>query len=337
MTDLFDRAAMLARGSRSALRARPRSRFEPEPGLGPGLGGDEPIAMEGDPLASGALDTRPPATVSFATSTDKSISAGIASRDEDRLTAIPRRETRPDAVAGADLETPDTERLTFAPDDRTDQDRAPALTRAVFNSPRAADSHADRRLEHIDRLGSQEPNDAFAPTSASTASLPERNPVGRPESPLSRPVIPREPESQASPPVRSRRPPPDEPEVHRDRGREATVGADTLLPEAKADQDISGGRTRRSERGSSASTGAGEARRPGLFKDPLGVTARARVEGRLSDSAPRPPKAEAPAPIEVTIGRLEIRAGAAPPPRPARAFAPHLDLAAYRSRRERGQ
>jgi hypothetical protein len=49
--------------------------------------------------------------------------------------------------------------------------------------------------------------------------------------------------------------------------------------------------------------------------------------GRPAPPAPTPP-------IEITIGRLEIRAEAPPPPRPARPFQPHLDLAAYRAKRE---
>jgi hypothetical protein len=46
---------------------------------------------------------------------------------------------------------------------------------------------------------------------------------------------------------------------------------------------------------------------------------------------------KAPPAIEITIGRLEIRAEPGAASRPAKPFEPHVDLATYRTRRERGQ
>jgi hypothetical protein len=50
-------------------------------------------------------------------------------------------------------------------------------------------------------------------------------------------------------------------------------------------------------------------------------------------------RSETPLPpaIEVTIGRLEIRAEPVAATSPAKPFQPHVDLAAYQARRERGR
>jgi hypothetical protein len=69
-------------------------------------------------------------------------------------------------------------------------------------------------------------------------------------------------------------------------------------------------------------------------------TGRRAETGRLPPtrgSLPEPrPDTPAPPAIEITIGRLEIRGEPAAAPRPGKPFQPHLDLAAYRAARERG-
>jgi hypothetical protein len=68
-----------------------------------------------------------------------------------------------------------------------------------------------------------------------------------------------------------------------------------------------------------------------------GQTAVAARTSGPPDSAAGAGSETTPPVIEVTIGRLEIRAEPAAVSRPAKPFGPYLDLAAYRAHRERGR
>jgi hypothetical protein len=80
---------------------------------------------------------------------------------------------------------------------------------------------------------------------------------------------------------------------------------------------------------------------PFEFADPLQIRARAMASSIIAREPLRISPGPSPTPpvVEVIIGRLEIRAAGNVPAtaKPQKPFAPHVDLATYRARRERSE
>ncbi len=305
MSDLFDQVAMLALGSEANLRPRPRTRFEPmmaseitsRLGLAPMP--DEPLPVEDDPLAAGAAPSGPP------------------SRQAARRTELHRVE-------------PGGSR----PAERPDITPRPGAADAVPTIERRRDTQALGSLANTNgEIGAD-----TDPPGLLRASTPAPPIVERPREPAApspiaatptrtAPTIPAPPPARLTPltsTVEQSAPRSLEPVVDEEAASsQSRTPAPDPLPLVTVSPTLDGAL-------SPIRTAPG-------WKDPLGVQARARIE-RLStapvarESAPALP----PVPIELTIGRLEIRADSKPAPRAAKPFAPHLDLAAYRSRRDRG-
>lgn len=362
MTDIFDRVAMQALGSASTLRARVRSRFEPPLGRAAGPAESGPIWAEVDPLASGAATTppstpgvvKPPEATAPRTSGTEFDVAGDTHFDPTELSpgqtpAGPQgrapsasAHAAPDSAIGAAAPpsagaeppsngaplsirpAPSSPSLPAAeprPGPVSGRERSSDVAAAFSAGPRPASPRSDGSWSDDDGPKNLEPND-LKPDGPRRFAVPEPTTPRDDENDPAEIAILRATTSGGHAPSERREGPGDP-------GRPLT-------------SPLAGGDSRTEDRAIAPPAPAEPAEvnpRPRQFDDPLGVNARARIEGHLSEFARRPgptSPSSPPSPIEVTIGRIEIRAGAAPPPRPATAFAPHLGLAAYRARRERG-
>jgi hypothetical protein len=313
VSDLFDRIAAQALGLPSALRPRPRSRFEPEAFEGSGFGTDEARA--------GAFEMD-----GFAAVTEVQVAADTAAvADDSPETASPAKQVA--APSSGD-----------ATDTSAGPNEAPRHFKAApARAPAGADDRAvplaqgeEQGVRPTPTLGEQGADHTRAAGPALTLAVGE---------PVRTAAGPRDPSRQAA------------------RG----VLGGGVLDEAIAPPPRPMGRhTAPSkawpERGDAAPSAPATGLPPGApavaqalrsVQPPARVETVVPVRDRGSVRPPNaslpaaPPHAEsrpAPAPsVEITIGRLEIRADPAPAARPTKRWEPHLDLAAWHGRRERGR
>ncbi len=335
MSDLFDRMAMRALGSEANLRSRMRTRFEPAVLPVRGLSIDpapmleDTPAVEDDSLADGALTVAHTPRPSFRRGEHRAVGS-------DNTQSVAR---------------PDTSRAEG--DSRAKDDAGAPRSIAARRHRSAPESLTTWEDEPV--MGAEPPRPRSAPPLTSAAPLDE----GRREPGTSRLLASSPPTAApmapatirpASEPTKTRRASDPAPSPASTRplsasttlDRASSPGVEAVL-EKEADPPSSHA-PKPAELGHATDTPARDAAprfatAERTWRDPLGVEARARIERRSATSDARMSDTTAPAavaPIEITIGRLEIRADPKPPPRPAKAFAPHVDLATYRSRRERG-
>jgi hypothetical protein len=317
MSDLFDEVAMRALGSRANLRPRPRTRFEPmfAPqitwSLDQAPSRDEPLPVEDDALAAGAWPPPP--------------------RPRE---AAPRTEPRGVGSGGS--------RLVVRPDIMP-KPSAPGVERTIERTP---DGQALGSLANTDGeigVDTEPPRLPRASAQAPTAPIAQRPREPAPPSPIRAPPISTAPPTSAptqlatmTPAPRLARPTPSisTPDRSRPEGLEPVVEAEaaSLRFRAPAPDPLLLANGPPAVEGAPRPTPTPT---PQGWKDPLGVQARASIERLSTTPEARESTPLAAAPIEVTIGRLEIRADSKPAPRAAKPFAPHVDLAAYRSRRDR--
>ncbi len=321
MSDLFDRVAMRALGSEANLRLRPRTRFEPmiapeiapefapkiasaiAPGVTSTASTDQPLSIDDDPLAAGAT---PPTTVVGENAPDAGAAPSERGRSPplDAITTL--SEPMPRDPGGADQPREELflgEARLELPAER--QEGRPPARPARMAAPATANSIVSPRAvatppasDAVPATDTSEPPPPLPPLPRQSIAVAAASPTAR--------AVTSVVEATVSPPPRT------SPAARNSDG--APPNAPTLGELAPAPRNE---RTR---------------------EDPLGVQARSKIE-RLSPvrEASAVVASATPAPIEITIGRLEIRAEApAAQPRAAKPFAPHVDLAAYRARKDRG-
>lgn len=318
MSDLFDRVAMRVLGSQANLRPRRRTRFEPM--LGPESISNADFAAPTHAIAS--LDNDPLAAPATALDHAPSVTARRKERSAGPL-------ERHDGRDSSSLQ-PISESPTNGP-------------RSVdVEGRRATEPHLSLEAQAREAVSAETDDDPAQPILFSATSKGATEPASVPP-PAARRNTDAVRSSSTSLPVDAEWPARDLANVEGPTPARATETITASAPiVATSRQPIPTAPTM----GSSRLGVVGESQGPTdsavsspdttPLADPLGVRARARIEQRPSGVALRmtPAPASTP-PVEVTIGRLEIRAGSPPPPpSAARAFAPHLDLAAYRARKE---
>jgi hypothetical protein len=328
VTDFFDRLAARAAGASWALRPRPRSRFESPPNAVESLAATEREA----PVPPVALFPNPRANAR-ARNADTAAAPADMGRVEapavDLSSPLRRSSARPAATISATTQAP------AAPAPPTSTETAEWSQMAAQSSPTA-------------------PRE-FAIASLSATSLPTPG-AGEQLSCEAPPVfgcpVPLRVDGATG---RSESPPPQASAAARAATRESkiTVERAQILSEPAA---ISPARDKNApapaELRRCAASAAGNGVQPSIAaeqapsKPPSPLAARGVERPLLEGVAAKPSRSvemrAAPQRdliVEVTVGRLEIRADPAPPA-PARAnkpFHPYLDLDAYRAKRDRGR
>jgi len=362
VTDLFDRAAARALGLGLALRPRGRSRFEPEtepPGFAipdsePPAAGAMPPTAEATPVVEGRPPRRSAASVAPARSPDRvpsepqphspppyaADSSGSAADPAVGQNAPPQPPIRAsgtsrEAVAGA-LPAPlvvaaraadepaspppfaGTE-VPVAPRRPSPAVAAPAASLRPVEPPAGTSSQLSALPSRLSASTAAPLPSASA--SARAAALP------RPEPPSATAAVTAL--TQAIP--RPEAPPP-------------AAFAATALTRATAQPDVfrrgsppPALDTERLVLSTAGQRGEPDRRMRSAPEASGRTVVAARASGPLDGAAGAGTETAPPPVIEVTIGRLEIRAEPAAVSRPAKPFQPHLDLAAYRAQRERGR
>ncbi|TDH62140.1 hypothetical protein E2C06_13275 [Dankookia rubra] len=321
MSDLFDRVAAQALGLPSALRPRPRSRFEPETVDERGFSTDPPHAEAHDLDGPGTAEP------------------GTGLPDAVGVTAVPAVQVAADAAA-ATQHGP-----TGAPPAVRVQDLRAVALPVVGAKTGAAPEHGSRHPDSAPERasageGSKHPlmaqDEAPDLRQAPSMTLPGDSPLSNADVGRSLvPSTPVRPTAGLAAPARQavRQDPPGGPH-----------GA-AIAPPTRAETRYSGvAESAPGDRSAepprpvpSLPPGAPVVAPASHFALPPGRAA-ASLPGR-DEAAPRSPdalpQAALPSAVEITIGRLEIRADPAPAARPAKLLAPHLNLAAWRAQRER--
>ena len=322
MSDLFDQVAMRVQGSASSLRLRRRTRFEPvaaatftQTYATAPLDEAAPAAPD-DPFG---LPHSTPATTTT-TSRHAAPDAAPTTAFDDPLAAgaLPPRQSAPQTPRESDRPTASPPAIPTA----EPQALPPPHATLSLRDPRATAPHAKTgSVVRPDPVAAPLP-DAFAPPPGQTPSRGALASVSTaapsPAASHTTPPAAIAVALPASAPLSRARPPE---QIDTTGYRESAIAhrSDLAVPASPHD------------------AAPGPVAATSFPPDPLGVQTRSRIELQSGTPATaRPAPAPAPAPIEVTIGRLEIRGDAAPAARPAKPFAPHLDLAGYRSRRDRG-
>ena len=351
MTDLFDRVAAQALGLGLTLRPRARSRFEPEANLpeadiswrDPAAAADvatahvamgtvAPPAADGSPTGEPAPHRdATPAGVPAANAPPAGGAAPAEALGEAPTVPVPRRSIQPDTPRlAATAMPPPRSAVRRSPDlsPRQQVERAggpieggapafPGSGQTVRETTRS-DLPAVRTAPRDTRLGQADPTNQPAGTlmppeqspddTAPRGPAPAATAAGKLQPTIAERRAPTSAERVVSANTHAGQPTPSE--------RRGPTGGERMTPDA-------------------ADRPAGEPDRQLL---PTARTAARRAETMparptgAGQAEPRPQPT-----IEITIGRLEIRAETAVAPRPAKPFQPHLDLAAYRAARERGQ
>ena len=330
MTDLFDRVAMRVLGSQANLRPRRRTRFEPMIGSQPSSKTDQAAPWDIAPIEDDSLAVSEfiveQAQAVAPRQTAKTIVSAADPHVSVPSSSAPLAQTG-GLPADRHLPTSEEERPPTEPTARGQQAIA-----ASSSAPRAEEATAQQASPSISKQATAPPpivhpavrRDAVAGGSTLRALHGDIDP------PVERPAT----VNGSTSPVT----------IETVTIETAAVGAPIIAASARP---VASAPTSRPPRPDVASenqtrTNVTPSSTPDAepLLDPLGVRARSRIEQRPSEAHARPylaPPLASPTPVEVTIGRLEIRAeSASPAARPTRPFEPHLDLAAYRARKERG-
>ena len=334
MTDLFDSVAAQALNLGLTLRPRTRSRFEPGIEIGEA---DAPDAMALDvptppsipkladrraepavarsPADNGAVHPYPPMASSPLPDQPLSPTTETAPRPQSHRSAGPVvPPPMPDAAGPVTEPTDDPAEPT-----RLEPQRASFIVASVPPAPTNGRQAAPLGLTAASSPPRSPPPVSSGPSPSSSAGAQASAVPGRAPPPTPA-VTPMPERSEAPPPLSpaptSRKREPDEPPPPA--VKPATAGFVAPPPEMPSIRDQAVRIT--------------EPARHRLDLPPVSADSRSRRSSH--GPAAVAPEAVSPAAIEITIGRLEIRAEAPSPPRASRPFQPQVDLETYRKRRE---
>ena len=339
MSDLFDRVAMAAIGSPSAVRTRRRSRFEPLPEIADAIAPAPRNEARADGIVAAA----------------RSVVSGFGSAAADGSEMAEQSRGMAGGPIGTSVTPDGGAARAVAPEPRSDarHDRADNLERAFADLRGARSPGASRASDEPQSLreAAAPQADAAVTTSRQRDLRPDgvmrsdRDPAPAPTALVATAMQPAPVGDRSVADDRAT----DQPlslstvrvaagdghaTVHPARqtdGREAASGSLDLAGEPRVPAIAAGGKGLLAAPVRSADPLAWPGDRADRQHPAPVATVRQPRQGISPGTAP------SPATVEVTIGRLEIRAAAPATPgeRPKRAFAPHLDLEAYRARRDR--